>query len=99
MRTTRTALIVLVVAMAAQATADGKPKDPERDPNPPTTLTEALDRLARKLPAATIREMSDGSESDMGKYHFSVGLWMRNYWGLWAQGPLQSHLRALAGER
>lgn len=92
----RTALVGVVVTMsAAYAAATGKPKDAERDPNPPTTLSEALDRLERTLPAATIREMSDGTELDMVKYHFSVGLWMRNYWGLWARGPLSRHLRAL----
>jgi predicted RNase H-like HicB family nuclease len=92
----RTALVGLVLTMsAAYAGATGKPEDPERDPNPPATLSDALDRLSRMLSPATIREMSDGSELDMAKYHFSVGLWMRNYWGLWAQGPLHRHLAAL----
>jgi len=38
--------------------------------------------------------MRDGSEDDMGKYHMSLGLWMRNNWGLWKEGPLYDDLSA-----
>jgi hypothetical protein len=92
----RIALLGLAVASSVScAGVVGKPREPRRDPHPPATLTEALDRLEQTLPPETIQRMRDGSEADMCEYHFSVGLWMRNYWGLWAEGPPYRHLAGL----
>jgi hypothetical protein len=61
----------------------------------PTTLAECFAALAHQLPPETIAAMKAGTEQDMVRYHFSLGQWMRNEWGLWQGGPLREHLSAL----
>lgn len=52
----------------------------------PNDLDEAHADLLRRLPKETIEEMKSGTEDDMIKYHFGLGMWMRNNWGLWQGG-------------
>jgi hypothetical protein len=49
----------------------------------PMTVADAHDRLLKLLPDSTLTKMRTGTEDDMVYYHFSLGLWMRNNWGLW----------------
>jgi hypothetical protein len=86
---------LLVILSVGSVAASQSAREPEPDPHPPTTLSEALKRLRETLPAQTIQEMRDGTEADMVTYHMSLGLWMRNSWGLWARGPLYEDLAAL----
>jgi hypothetical protein len=68
---------------------------PTTDLHAPATLAEALDRLRQTLPPETTEKMRDGKEDDMAMYHKGLGMWMRNNWGLWANGPLYQHLTIL----
>jgi hypothetical protein len=63
---------------------------------PPKTLKEAhqqLEKIFEKEELAMIDAMK--TESEMIRYHFGLGLGMRNTWGLWAGGPLAKHLNSL----
>ena len=85
-----------VIISMGSAAASQQLDEPETEPNPPATLSEALDRLRDTLPGETIQKMRDGTEADMVvNYHMGLGLWMRNNWGLWAGGPLYDDLAAL----
>ena len=57
----------------------------------PADLEEAHVRLLQKLDAATVEAMRSGSEADMAMYHFGLGMWMRNNWGLWGESRLRKH--------
>lgn len=61
----------------------------------PAKLDEALVGLKQMLPMAVTRSMYCGSEHDMVQYHFGLGRWMRNNWGLWQGGALAKHFRGL----
>jgi hypothetical protein len=87
--------MVVMIATGCASAAKRPPAKPTVDPDAPVTLSEALDRLQQTLPAQTITNMHDGSEADMVEYHMSLGLRIRNRWGLWARGPLYQNLAAL----
>lgn len=62
----------------------------------PADLDDAHLQLATLLPAnelERIRQMP--SETDMSVYHFGIGMWMRNNWGLWQGGRLASYFNGL----
>jgi len=61
----------------------------------PSSLSEALREFDHMLPEDVKASMRCGSEGDMSHYHFALGLWVRNNWGLWAGGPLAEHFRGL----
>ncbi|HPY49560.1 MAG TPA: hypothetical protein PLO68_06865, partial [Sedimentisphaerales bacterium] len=64
--------------------------------NAPKTLAEAHARLERTLSAETLAKIDAmPSEDGMIQYHFSLGLNIRNGWGLWKGGPLAQHMREL----
>jgi len=70
-------LLVVLSALLAAGSARPHNQEPQRDPHPPLSLEQALDRLEKTLPPKTLQEMRRGTERDMITYHFSVGLWMR----------------------
>jgi hypothetical protein len=62
--------------------------------NAPTTLAEAHARLEQTLSPETLAKIDAmPSEDGMIQYHFSLGLNIRNGWGLWARGPLAEHMK------
>ncbi len=62
----------------------------------PSTLAEAHAALERMLSPQTLTEIDAiPSERDMIKYHFSLGLNIRNGWGLWRGSPLAKHMQDL----
>ena len=62
----------------------------------PATLTEAHERLEKILSAKTLAEIDAmASEDEMIKYHFSLGLNIRNGWGLWGDSALAQHMKEL----
>ncbi len=64
--------------------------------NAPKTLAEAHAELERILPAETLAEIDAmESEKDMIKYHFGLGLNIRNGWGLWRGSALAKHMQEL----
>jgi hypothetical protein len=64
--------------------------------NVPATLAEAHTALERMLSPQTLAEIDAmPSENEMIKYHFSLGLNIRNGWGLWAGSPLAKYMQGL----
>jgi hypothetical protein len=61
----------------------------------PRTFPQCFIVLEKELPADTLERMRTISEADMGEYHFGLGTWMRDSWGLWSGGPLYSYFRQI----
>ena len=49
----------------------------------PKDLDDCFRELHKMLHPRLIAEIRDSSEGDLAGYHFGLGLWMRNNWGLW----------------
>lgn len=70
--------------------------NPSVDPQSPTKiyipadLEDCAKELNRILPVALVEEIRSSNENDLVKYHFGLGVWLRNNWGLWMEA---SHLR------
>ena len=64
----------------------------------PRTLAQCFIVLDKELPADTLQRMRTISEADMIEYHFGLGTWMRDSWGLWSGGPLYSYFRQMGLE-
>ncbi len=64
--------------------------------NSPKTLDEAHLALERELSQEVLRKI-DAMESEDGmvKFHFGLGMSLRNKWGLWKGSALALHLRGL----
>ena len=60
----------------------------------PQDFEDALETLACTLEPEVLQEIYESSRSEMINYHFGLGLWMRNNWGLWAGSPLKSDLES-----
>jgi hypothetical protein len=68
----------------------------QAEPNVPTNLAEAHAALERLLSPAELAKIDAmASEGGMAQYHFSLGLSMRNGWGLWQGSALAKHMREL----
>ena len=64
----------------------------------PSTLDEAfiaLEKILKLKGQANFDRFKNSAEDEMGCYHFGLGLWMRNYWGLWKGGLLKDWFGAL----
>ncbi|TVQ14874.1 MAG: hypothetical protein EA364_03340 [Balneolaceae bacterium] len=62
----------------------------------PENLDDAFDQLDQFLSAENIDTLKAlQSENDLVMYHFSLGLWMRNNWGLWRGSRLTKHFNDL----
>lgn len=60
----------------------------------PQTLEEAVNVLISK----NLSDISRLKKEDMAKYHFSVGMNIRNAWGLWDEGStLHKHFKEKYG--
>ena len=54
----------------------------------PKNLDECFVQLEKFLKPEEIKKIKDGTEEDMVLYHFTLGMWMRNNWGLWGDSHL-----------
>ena len=54
----------------------------------PTDLEDCFTALDALLSPEDIQTMKTGSEDDMIQYHFGLGMWIRNNWGLWGGSRL-----------
>jgi hypothetical protein len=54
----------------------------------PADLESCFKELTAMLAPELIEKMRSGTEDDMIEYHFGLGMWMRNNWGLWGESPL-----------
>jgi hypothetical protein len=75
--------------------------EPRADPTGPTgyyvprDLDDALEELGRIMGEDGRRDVTAADESSMVRYHFGLGLWMRNNWGLWAGSRLAESMDRL----
>jgi hypothetical protein len=49
----------------------------------PLDLEDAFVELERMIHPMMLQTMRKKSEDQMHSYHFGLGMWMRNHWGLW----------------
>jgi len=61
----------------------------------PRTLGEAHDALARLVAPELVRELARRPEDEVLADGLRIGLWMREFWGLWNRGALRDHLAGL----
>jgi len=62
----------------------------------PLTLDEAVRHL-QKIHSDSLKQhiVSQTEEQFTAHAHLGLGMWMRNYWGLWRGGPLAKHFHTL----
>lgn len=53
------------------------------NPDWPSTLTEAVDRLMSTMRVEDLATLRDTPEGNLIQYHFSLGVHIRNEFGLW----------------
>ena len=100
-----TTLVALVASMAAVGVAlDLPPIGPAISPrvhatldlcSEPRTLAEAHDVLAQMLDPGLVAQLRSGTEREAVALSSTVGVALRNQWGLWNGSPLRDHLRVL----
>lgn len=61
----------------------------------PTTLDECMAALKETLEPEEQMKFIKFTEEDLIQYHFGLGRWIRNTWGLWSGGPLKKHMESL----
>lgn len=55
----------------------------------PESLEQTFPVLTKLLKPEGVEKFRAGTEDDAGSYHFGLGMWMRNNWGLWGGGKLK----------
>lgn len=60
----------------------------------PKDLDDCFVQLKELLKPEDIEKMKGGAEDDMIEYHFGLGMWMRNNWGLWGGSRLAEWFNA-----
>lgn len=60
----------------------------------PGDLDAAIKELKTMLTPELLHKMKSGTEDGMIKYHFGLGMWMRNNWGLWHGSALAEWFKA-----
>jgi hypothetical protein len=63
----------------------------------PAGVIDAITELEKMLDAQLIEEIKNCHRKDelVGEYHYSLGLWMRNNWGLWQGSRLAQYLAGI----
>ena len=80
--------IILLSLLACLAMGKDKPAT-----EPPRTIEEAHQQLEAQLSADQLAKIDAmKSEKEMVEYHLSIGMALRNKWGLWGGSPLANHL-------
>ncbi|MDD4954586.1 MAG: hypothetical protein PHP17_00905 [Candidatus Omnitrophica bacterium] len=94
--------LLSAAGLNAAAQEEGKYKiTPIKDSASPTgiyipeNIEDCFKELRKILSPVMLEEMKQGKESDMAKYHRSLGMWMRNNWGLWSGSRLKDYFNGL----
>lgn len=61
----------------------------------PKDVNDAHRELKKMLPARLVTKMKSGTKEDMIKYHFGLGMWIRNNWGLWQGSRLSKYFNEI----
>ena len=64
----------------------------------PRDLDDCFVQLKTLLKPEDVEAMKSGTEADMSQYHFGLGMWVRNNWGLWGGSRLAKWFNALGIE-
>ncbi len=100
----KTSLAVLAAIAAVSVAVDLPPVGPTFLPpthatparcDVPRTLGEAHDALARLVAPDLVRELASRPQEEVRADRLRIGLWMREFWGLWNRGALRDHLAGL----
>jgi hypothetical protein len=59
----------------------------------PKDLEDSFAELKRMLPPKLIKKIKE--ESDVTQYHLNLGMWMRNFWGLWQGSRLKEYFEGI----
>jgi hypothetical protein len=54
----------------------------------PKDLDDCFVQMKKLLKPEDVEKMKSGTEDDMIQYHFGLGMWIRNNWGLWGGSRL-----------
>ncbi len=84
----KNALLIAILVFACCAIAQDKPKEDRtvgerKEIYIPKDLEDRIVELKKLLKPEDIEKMKAGTENEMIQYHFGLGMWMRNNWGLW----------------
>ena len=60
----------------------------------PKDLDDCFVQLKKLLKPEDVEKMRAGTKDDMNQYHFGLGMWMRNNWGLWEGSRLSKWFNA-----
>lgn len=60
----------------------------------PPVVADAFRRLDRELPPESRDALRAVPPGEMWRYHHSIGMYVRNNYGLWKGGPLQEYFLA-----
>ena len=67
--------------------------------NLPRAVDEAVGRLLEELPLRDKTKLGDMDEEDLIELHFSLGVYVRNEFGLWGENrDLMESCRSVSGE-
>jgi len=61
----------------------------------PNNLEECFPDLEKVLNEDDLKEFTAKPESDVIKWHHSLGRWIRNNWTLWKGGKLANYFKAM----
>lgn len=61
----------------------------------PRDLDDAMTELGRMLSDESAAAFARAGEEDVGRYHFGLGWWLRNCWGLWSDSRLAGFFKSL----
>jgi len=87
-------LFVCLSASAQVAPNEEQAQQPAPEIYIPTDLEDCFAELMRILKPEDIQAMRDRTEADLIEYHFGMGMWMRNNWGLWQGSRLSEWFNA-----
>lgn len=75
------------------------PSPPEKGSNYkvyiPKDLEDCMVELKKMLPLKFVKEIKEQKEFDTIQYHHSLGMWMRNNWGLWQGSRLKEYFKSI----
>ena len=63
--------------------------------NIPATLEECFVKLDKILDSESIKKITSMKEDEIFNLHFSLGMWIRNNWGLWEGSELSKWFNSL----
>ncbi len=61
----------------------------------PENLEDTFKELEKMLSPELLKEMKEGKEQDMVRYHMGLGMWIRNNWQLWSGGRLAKYFNSI----